>query len=236
MNPGQIHKFSNISGHAISSSYNPEIWFPIAKILSSMFEGGSFRNWLFEKRYKGVSFDEILSSYNVGDIAKKFYSNYSKHNNLSYKFADAQSVSKLHDECDKVSLTYKEMEEKWNGIPWWESLKKKSNHCLDYYKEKHKYPYMHGRYSPISRGIEAVWLAMNDSRFHDYNFYTIGYSGISQSFHHLPFFQQLQINEYLLWSKWLKEGKIKHLPESLDEENYRYEKNVIKNKIYIDGK
>jgi len=149
-------------------------------------------------------------------------------------------------------LSYMEMKERWQGIPWWERISNPNKpekilwgaairHGIEYDRHKEQVPPIGWKEfvdiglapTTVSRGIEAMYLAMNDSRFNDYDFYFIGYFGLDQAFKGNPYEQKLQLNEYLLLTDWIKKGLIKYLPEYINSENGNYNRNLIRNKIFI---
>lgn len=67
----------------------------------------------------------------------------------------------------------------------------------------------------INMGLQAIEITLNDSRFDDYDIYIAGFFGINEHFRCSPWFDNL--SEYFLLSKYLKEGKVKYLPERVIE-------------------
>ena len=76
----------------------------------------------------------------------------------------------------------------------------------------------------VNRGLEIIWMILNDKRFSDYDKYVIGVMGINECFNIGSDCRVNQWGEYLWMSKYIKEGKLKFLPEYVD---FLYEDSLL---------
>ena len=82
----------------------------------------------------------------------------------------------------------------------------------------------------VSRGIQAIFMAMNDSRFNEYEIYIDGFFNIGNSD-----LINLYFGEYLLISKWINNGDIKFFPEHVESERSLYVNQATKAGINLHG-
>ena len=78
----------------------------------------------------------------------------------------------------------------------------------------------------ITRGTQAIYMMINDKRFKDYDKYIIGHYMIINTFSHGNNDVNL-LAEYLTVTNWIKEGKVKYLPEYIEKLNANLEKSHL---------
>ena len=85
----------------------------------------------------------------------------------------------------------------------------------------------------VNRGLELIWMMMVDPRFNEYDKYIIGVMGINEchKIHNRCLINQW--GEYLWMSKYIKEGKLKYLPEHVDVLYEEYEESALRTSTHL---
>ena len=78
-----------------------------------------------------------------------------------------------------------------------------------------------------NNGQEMMWMMLSDSRFEDYDKYFIGHFGLNEMFHVTPWYWSNMWGEYFFLSKYIKQKKIRYLPEYIDDLYKEYHINTI---------
>jgi len=189
-----------------SEMFYREIWVSLGYLYRKL-------NVLFLKKdYKKIEY--IMS--NVSLVMDKYSELYKK--NIS--MLNPELFLSLKNEINNYYLTYDEMKDLYNGAKWWAHVTRKES---DPDKKHFFEDIISGQQNSmmINRGLQSIYIGLNDKRFEDYEKYIIGYWGIDQTFSHGPVHYN-QIAEYRLLTSWIDSGILKYLPEHIDTMNQDY--------------
>ena len=79
----------------------------------------------------------------------------------------------------------------------------------------------------VGRGLECIWIIMNDPRFKHYDKYIIGTMGINEYFRTGEDCLLNEFAQYQWTSHYIKNGSLKYLPEHVDRLYEKYNKTVL---------
>ena len=259
LNPNFKKTYQQSFGRTIISSANREIWFPIGRTFCTFSEimfkdicglvtPTFLKNHILDREKTGldkvrIRLSEIID--NFENVTKK----YSEYNSLNTKTLSLNNFLELRNLIDGFWISFEDMDRRWGHKIWWkEILERRKGRLQDIGMHHAKRSFLKSEsdkehtYSDsinlsrsamhVNRGVEAIWIAMNDERFKEYEFYMIGYYGLDQQFSITPYLSD-QLVEYLFLTDLVKSKKIKYLPEHIDDLNEQYDNNCYLNGIPI---
>tara|TARA_Y100000034_G_C6903635_1_gene418699 strand:- start:3345 stop:4427 length:1083 start_codon:yes stop_codon:yes gene_type:complete len=204
MSKEESKRYKHESTRLYSQMYCDEIWVSLG--------------YLYRRLDKAISLDNnVLIDNIIGDI-NLVMSKYSELYTQNISMLSSELFLSLRDEIQKYHLTYDELQGMYGGSLWWSHVARDRG---DGYIPFSEIIDGQGESMMINRGLQSIYIGLNDKRFESYDKYIIGHWGIDQAFSHGPTHYN-QIAEYRLLTDWVESSVLKYLPEHIDELNQYY--------------
>lgn len=225
-----INKFN--SKHDYENKYDPVIRGESERqcIINNAFRPSWNETWFsIDHLFRKLNRVSKLKLEIISERVEKVKDVYESFNGHRVRSLSTDKYLELVEIRRKFHLTFQEMLDAFKGKNWWNDLL-----ATNRYSQKDFEEIIESQHEDfmITRGLQSIYSMINDNRFLGYDKYIIGNFGLDQLFKHGKYHYD-KIAEYRLLTNWIKTGKVKYLPESLDHLNQELKNNVRFNRMPI---